>query len=53
MKFDNEADKLKFIKGEQYYKGTQNYCLGKSLEEAGQIISNILKDMASKETKGD
>ncbi len=35
---------LRFLNDEAYYEDSNDFCLGETLEEAGEIIRQILKE---------
>ncbi len=41
MQFQDENEKQKFIHDEKYFGSLNSYSLGKSLEEAGEILRKI------------
>ena len=41
MKFQDEHEKQKFIHDEKYFGNLNSYCLGNTLEEAGDILRKI------------
>ena len=44
MNFEDKNDEQKFLADEKYYKGLDNYCLGKTHEDAAEIINKIVED---------
>jgi len=42
MKFNDESRKL-FLEDKPFYENNECFCLGNSLEEAGEIIKRIVK----------
>lgn len=44
MRFRNNEDLEKFLSDTAYYAGQDNYCLGDTLEEAGEIVGMIVKE---------
>lgn len=48
-----ENDIEKFIKKIPYYENPQNYCLGKSMQDAGVVVGKIVKDMEKRNVELD
>lgn len=46
MTFRNQEDLENFLSDKKYYAGKNNYCLGETLEEAGEIFRKIVEDKA-------
>ena len=44
MIFINQEDLENFLSDKKYYSGRNNYCLGNTLEEAGEIFRKIVED---------
>ena len=43
MKFCTEEAKEKFLRDEAFWENNESYCLGDTLEEAGDIIKKIME----------
>ena len=43
MKFIEKEDVEKFLEDEPFFKNNDCYCLGNSLEEAGEIVEIIVQ----------
>ena len=52
MTFANKEDLQNFLEHKKYYKSPDNYCLGSSLKDAGEVISTIKKSCDEKKQKG-
>lgn len=52
MKFDAETLQM-FLEDKPFYKNNECFCLGNTMEEAGEIISQILKNNMSEGRTGD
>lgn len=48
MKFKNAENQEKFLRDEKYYENPEDYCLGNTLEEAGEIFRKLLNDVDEK-----
>lgn len=42
-----------FLRDEPYYDNNEDFCLGKTLEEAGQILKEIAKHCSNEEGKNE
>lgn len=53
MKFTNEENMKKFLNDEPYYTNREDYCLGNNLENAGNIVNQIIRDLSEEENTSD
>ena len=44
MKFKTEEERNKFLKDEKYFESLENYCLGNTQDEAGEIMRRIIEE---------
>ncbi len=51
MKFENDEDRSMFLNHQCYFKSPNNFCLGVTLEEAGEIILKIIENRKTKDPK--
>lgn len=42
MKFKNEAELQAFLNDKPFFHGTDSYCLGSTMEEAGEVIRQMM-----------
>ena len=52
MKFDAETLQM-FLKDKPFYKNSECFCLGSSLEDAGNIMTQIIEDNKCERRTGD
>ena len=44
MKFKNEAELRAFLDDKPFFHGADSYCLGNTMEEAGKIVREMLRE---------
>lgn len=44
MLFETAEEKMMFLHDEPYYKNPDSFCLGNTMDEAGEIMKKIQKD---------
>lgn len=52
MKFKSNKNRKKFLNDEKYFESLNDYCFGKTQEEAGEIFREIIKEKELSDSKG-
>lgn len=52
MKFDSSENTEKFLNDIKFYENINCYCLGNTLEDAGEIIRKIIEEQEMTENVG-
>ena len=43
MLFDTSEEKMMFLQDKPYYRNPNNFCLGNTLDEAGEVMQKIIE----------
>lgn len=49
MNFQTDEDLEKFIQKKKFFKSLDNYCLGETLKDCGEILAKIIDEAKSKD----